>query len=38
MALKVCVALVAPASMAARVSAAVALEWPTETRTPSAVA
>ena len=38
MALKVCVALVAPAAMAARVSAAVALEWPTETRTPRAVA
>ena len=33
MALKVCVALMAPAAMAARVSAAVALEWPTETRT-----
>ena len=36
MALKVWVALTAPAAMAARVSAAVALEWPTETRTPRA--
>ena len=38
MALKVCVALTAPAAMAARVSAAVAFEWPSETRTPRAVA
>ena len=38
MALKVWVALTAPAAMAARVSAAVALEWPTETRTPREVA
>ncbi len=35
MALKVCVALTAPAAMAARVSAAVAFEWPSETRTPA---
>ena len=38
MALKVCVALTAPAAMAARVSAAVALEWPMEMRTPREVA
>ena len=38
MALKVCVALTAPAAMAARVSAAVALEWPSDTRTPRPVA
>ena len=35
MALKVCVALTAPAAMAARVSAAVAFEWPSETRNPA---
>ena len=38
MALNVCVALTAPAAMAARVSAAVAFEWPTEMRTPRRVA